>query len=82
MDSDCTGGRIAMQFNTASQSNICFKIGNMNRRLTKTSPYLLIFVGLFLLFYMGMAMPAGICLLIGIVMVFERIWPEKWGLEK
>lgn len=54
----------------------------MNPILKKASPYLLILLGLFLLFYMGMAIPAGVCLLLGIVMIIEQIWPEEWEAEK
>lgn len=49
--------------------------------MKRSRPYLLILLGLFLLFYMGMAEIAGVCLLIGIVWVIETIWPEKWGAE-
>lgn len=45
----------------------------------KTIPYLLIFFGLFLLFFLGNAQLSGISLLIGIVMVIDSIWPEKWS---
>ena len=31
MDSDCTGGRVAMQFDTASQNNF---LANVNFRIT------------------------------------------------
>ena len=51
----------------------------MSNSLRKSSPYLLILLGLILLFYIGLAIPAGVCFLIGIVMIFERIWPEEWG---
>ncbi len=48
----------------------------------KLSPYFLILLGLFVLFIVGKAEVAGVCLLIGIVMVFESIWPEEWETEK
>ncbi len=54
----------------------------MNTTLKNLSPYLLILFGLLVLFFMGMAEVAGICLLIGIVMVIESIWPEKWEADK
>lgn len=54
----------------------------MNLTFKKSTPYLLILLGLLLLFYMGMAIPAGVCLLLGIVMVFEYIWPEEWEADK
>ena len=50
----------------------------MKKRLL---PYLVFLVGLFLLFYMGMAVYAGIFLLLGIVMIIESIWPEKWEAD-
>ena len=50
--------------------------------MKKLSPYLLILLGLFVLFFMDMAEVAGVCLLIGIVMIFEQIWPEEWESEK
>lgn len=53
----------------------------MNSALKKLSPYLLILLGLFLLLWMNQAPAAGVCLLIGIVMAIESIWPEKWGAE-
>ena len=53
----------------------------MNSTIKKLSPYLLILLGLFLLIWMNQALAAGICLLLGIVMVFEQIWPERWGAE-
>ena len=42
-------------------------------------PYVLILIGLILLFFVGQPISAGVCILIGIVMIVERIWPEKWG---
>lgn len=53
----------------------------MNPIMKKLSPYLLILFGLFLLFFLGQAPAAGVCFLIGIVMIFEKIWPEKWESE-
>lgn len=50
----------------------------MNTALKKTTPFLLLLLGLFMLFMMGNVMIAGVCILLGIVMVIERIWPEKW----
>lgn len=54
----------------------------MNPTLKKLSPLLLILLGLFLLFFMNQAPAAGVCILVGVVMVIERIWPEKWESEK
>lgn len=54
----------------------------MNTTLKRLSPFLLIIIGLFMLLIMGNVMIAGVCLLLGIVMVIERIWPEEWGAER
>ena len=45
--------------------------------LMKAMPFLLIVFGFFTL---GMFQDyvAGACMVIGIVMLIERIWPEKW----
>lgn len=53
----------------------------MNTTLKKLSPFLLILLGLLLLFFIGQAKAAGVCLLLGIVMVILQIWPEKWGAD-
>ena len=53
----------------------------MNTTLKKLSPFLLILLGLLLLFFIGKAEAAGVCLLLGIVMVILQIWPEKWGAD-
>ena len=45
-------------------------------------PYVLILIGLILLLFAGQAIPAGVCFLLGIVMIIERIWPEKWGSDE
>lgn len=45
-------------------------------------PYLLILIGLILLLFVGQAIPAGVCFLLGVVMIFEKIWPEKWDTDK
>lgn len=54
----------------------------MNSKLKKLSPYLVLLLGLFILIIMEMAEVAGVCILIGIVMVFESNWPEEWEAEK
>lgn len=54
----------------------------MNTTLKDLSPYFLILIGLFILFFMDMAPVAGVFFLLGIVMVIESIWPEKWGTDK
>ena len=48
----------------------------------KFLPYLIIILGLFLLYKMNQPVPAGICILLGVVMIIERIWPEEWGKDK
>lgn len=53
----------------------------MTPTLIKILPYLLVLFGLLLLFFIGQAIPAGVCFLIGIVMIEERKWPEKWGQD-
>ena len=53
----------------------------MNKILKKLSPYFLILLGLLLLFFIGQAEAAGVCILLGIVMIILRIWPEKWDAE-
>lgn len=54
----------------------------MNTTLKRFLPILLILLGLYLLLWMGQAPVAGVCMVIGIVMILERIWPEKWGSEQ
>jgi len=51
----------------------------MNIFFKKNAPILLVLLGIFLLFFMGQPIPAGICFLIGIVMIIDKIWPEEWG---
>lgn len=46
------------------------------------TPFLLILVSFFLLFFMDKPIPAIIFLLLGIVMIIEMIWPEKWETDK
>lgn len=50
--------------------------------MKKYYPYLLILLGLFLLLWMNQAPAVGVCLLLGIVIVFEQIWPEKWDAKE
>jgi len=54
----------------------------MNKMLLKLSPLLLILLGLFCLFILSKGQIAGVFILIGIVMLVERIWPEEWGSEE
>lgn len=54
----------------------------MNTSLKKLSPYFFILFGLFVLFFIGLVPVAGACLLLGIVMMIERKWPEEWETDK
>ena len=51
-----------------------------NKLLMKAMPWLLIVFGFFTL-NMFQGYLALACMVIGIVMLIERIWPEKWGEE-
>lgn len=51
-----------------------------NSWLMKAMPWLLIFLGIYTL-NMFQGYVALSCMLIGIVMLIERVWPEKWGVE-
>ena len=48
--------------------------------LKKSMPLLLIILG-FLTLNIFQGYLALTCMVIGIVMIIERIWPEKWGVE-
>lgn len=48
-----------------------------NKHLMKAMPWLLIVFG-FLTLNMFQGYVALACMVIGIVMIIERIWPEKW----
>lgn len=43
----------------------------------KYLPFLLIFLGLFLLGFMGQIYPAAACIIFGVILLLEAIWPEK-----
>lgn len=49
--------------------------------LSKAMPFLLIVFGLLTL-NMFQGLVSITCMVIGIVMLFERRWPEKWGTDK
>ena len=51
----------------------------MNSSLLKIFPILLILLGLIILFMTKYTPVAGVCFLLGAVMIIERIWPEEWG---
>lgn len=42
-------------------------------------PYLLIILGVLILCFFNIGIVAGIFMLIGIAMISEKIWPEKWN---
>lgn len=44
-------------------------------------PFVLILLGLLLLFFIQ-PIPAGVLFLLGIVMIIENKWPEKWDSKK
>ena len=44
-------------------------------------PWLLIFVGFYLLSFLPWMISCA-CMILGIVMLIERRWPEKWGTEE
>lgn len=48
----------------------------------KLTPYLLILLGLLLLFFISQEEAAGVCILLGLVMIILSIWPEKWEADK
>ena len=56
------------------------KMENKNVILKKSMPLLLIILG-FLTLNIFQGYLALTCMVIGIVMIIERIWPEKWGVE-
>ena len=53
----------------------------MDSTTIKVLPYLLILSGLIILFMSNMAPVAFVCFIIGIVLIMERMWPEKWDTE-
>ena len=44
--------------------------------MKKASPYLVLLLGLFSLFYLGKVYVAGVLIILGIVMILERFWPS------
>ena len=56
-------------------------MGKKNGLLMKAMPLLLIVFG-FLTLNMFQGYLALTCMVIGVVMIIERIWPEKWGSEQ
>lgn len=54
----------------------------MNSTFLIVVPYLLIIIGLLALFFNNSAILAGPLILLGIVMIIETLWPEKWDVDK
>lgn len=54
----------------------------MNPISKKIVPFLLIVFGFLILINIKEPISAGACILVGIIMIVESIWPEKWGIEK
>ena len=52
----------------------------MKKIVKISTPFLLILLGFSLLALLEMAIPAGVFILVGIVMIIEKIWPEEWAL--
>lgn len=46
--------------------------------MKKITPFLLIIFGIILLLVFSLPIPAGACVLIGLVMIIDKIWPERW----
>lgn len=44
--------------------------------MKKTIPYFLLFFGLIVLFLVENVYVAGLCLILGLVMIMEQIWPS------
>ena len=53
-------------------------MANTREKMMKALPWVLIFGGFYLLNMMP-AIVAGGCMVVGITMLLERRWPEKWG---
>ena len=47
--------------------------------MIKALPYLLLLIGIMALFVVGNTYVAGACIIFGIVMILERIWPSASG---
>lgn len=54
----------------------------MNSAILKLVPFLLIIIGLLVLFLKNSAILAGLLILLGIVMIIEILWPEKWDVDR
>ena len=54
----------------------------MSSTLKKSSPFLVILLGLLFLFILNQPILAGACFLIVYVILIECIWPEEWDAER
>lgn len=54
----------------------------MNSLVSKLLPIFLIFMGVLVLFAFNMGIVAGVSILVGIVIIIERLFPEKWGRDE
>lgn len=61
---------------------ILLGILGLNLGIKKYLPYLIIFLGLFLLGFMGQIYPAAACIIWGMLLLLEKIWPEKKKADK
>lgn len=53
----------------------------MSKRMRMLRPWLLIFLGFLVLPILPEMFGFG-CMLVGIIVILERRWPEKWGAEE
>jgi ABC-type methionine transport system permease subunit len=58
------------------ESSLYFTILETLIVMIKTLPYLLLIIGLIVLFLVGNVYIAGVCITLGIVMILESIWPS------
>lgn len=76
------GHRLVMSNSNLPHSLSVHNFNYMIKIFKLSIPYFFILFGLLLLFILSQPIPAGISLLLGVVMIIERIWPEKWEKEK
>lgn len=51
----------------------------MNKSLKNATPYFLLLIGLFFLIIINIPILAGLFCMLGIFIILEEKWPEKWG---
>lgn len=51
----------------------------LSNNMKKSYPNLIILLGLLILFFLPFAEVAFACFILGLVMIIESVWPEKWG---